>query len=224
MPTIFGMGTGSAFERACRRLGHWSRLRERLFTLLKSQNSRNSFESLHTNLVGDAALRCIEPNLNVVIRGDALGHVAVRVMITPDHMTQSHEFKFSLDQSYLGPLLDGCRNVLSSWPIRAVVLRKVEEHLHAMLPRRKRPMPIRPETELYRDLEIYGDALVFDVVLWAQREFGVEGTFRLADYAPGEMPTLFRLILKLAGKNKGQYKSLTVRDVVNAIETKRWPE
>ena len=34
-------------------------------------------------------------------------------------MTQSHEFKFDLDQSYLGPLLDGCKSVLSRWPVRA---------------------------------------------------------------------------------------------------------
>ena len=76
-------------------------------------------ESLYTNLVGEAALRCMEPNLQIVLRGDALGHVAVKIMITPDHMTQSHEFKFDLDQTYLGPFLNGCRSVLSRWPVRA---------------------------------------------------------------------------------------------------------
>jgi len=76
-------------------------------------------ESLYTNLVGEAALRCMEPNLQIVLRGDALGHVAVKVMMTPDHMTQSHEFKFDLDQTYLGPFLNGCRSVLSRWPVRA---------------------------------------------------------------------------------------------------------
>jgi len=77
-------------------------------------------EPLHMNLVGEAALRCMEPNLQIVVRCcDALGHVTVQVMITPNHMTQSHEFKFELDQTYLGSLLDGCRNVLSNWPVRA---------------------------------------------------------------------------------------------------------
>ena len=47
------------------------------------------------------------------------GHITVKLMITPDHMTQSHEFKFDLDQTYLGPFLDGCRSVLSRWPVRA---------------------------------------------------------------------------------------------------------
>jgi hypothetical protein len=76
-------------------------------------------ESLCTNLVGEAALYCMEPNLQIVLRGDALGHVAAKVMITPDLVTQSHEFKFDLDQSYLGPFLNGCRSVLSRWPVRA---------------------------------------------------------------------------------------------------------
>ena len=71
---------------------------------------------------------------------------------------------------------------------------------------------------------MYGDVLAFDLILWAQREFGVEGNFRMADYDPGEMPTLFRLVAKLSGKKKRQYKSLKVRDLVSAIERKRWPE
>jgi len=76
-------------------------------------------ETLHTNLVGEAALRCLEPNLQVAIRGDSLGHVTVKLKITPDHMNQSHEFKFDLDQTYLGPFLDGCKRILSRWPVRA---------------------------------------------------------------------------------------------------------
>jgi hypothetical protein len=76
-------------------------------------------ETLYTTLVGEAALRCMEPNLQVAIRGGSLGHVTVKLMITPDHMTQSHEFEFDLDQTYLGPFLDGCRSVLSRWPVRA---------------------------------------------------------------------------------------------------------
>ena len=88
-------------------------------------------------------------------------------------------------------------------------------------------MPIGPETELYRDLGIYGDDLAFDVVLWAQREFGVvEGSLRLGDYAPGEHPFrgVLRFLAKLAGKKERTYKSLTVRDVITAIETRRWPD
>jgi hypothetical protein len=50
-------------------------------------------------------------------------------------------------------------------------LRKVEEGLRPWA----RGKPITLDTELYRDLGMYGDDLAFDVVLWATREFGVEG-------------------------------------------------
>ena len=101
--------------------------------------------------------------------------------------------------------------------------RKVEEHLREILPG---AMSITADTELYRDLGMYGDDLAFDLVQWAQREFGVAGHFRLSDYAPGEQPfrSAWKLLGKLIGRNERQYKSLTVRDVVTAIETKRWPD
>ncbi|MDH6258026.1 hypothetical protein [Bradyrhizobium sp. BR13661] len=75
-------------------------------------------ETLHTVLVGEARLRSLEPNLEITIQCGTGGHVTARFMITPDHMTQSHEFEFYLDQTYLGPFLDGCRSVLSRWPVR----------------------------------------------------------------------------------------------------------
>ena len=76
-------------------------------------------ETLHATFTGEAGLHCMEPNLEIAIRCGSLGHVAVKIMVTPDPSTQSHEFKFDLDQSYLGPLLDGCKSVLSRWPVRA---------------------------------------------------------------------------------------------------------
>jgi hypothetical protein len=75
-------------------------------------------ETLYATVNGKAELRCMEPNLEIAIQGGASGHVEANIMITPDHMTQSHKFKFDLDQSYLGPVLDGCKSVLSRWPVR----------------------------------------------------------------------------------------------------------
>jgi hypothetical protein len=104
--------------------------------------------------------------------------------------------------------------------------RKVEEHLRKMLPPRERARPISPDTELYRDLGMYGDVIAFDVVLWATHEFGIQGQFRLTDYAPGESPFrfLWKPLAKLMGKKEPPYKSPTVRDIVTAIETKHWPD
>ena len=104
---------------------------------------------------------------------------------------------------------------------------KVEEHLKSVLPRRERTVPITPETEIYRDLGMYGDVIAFDLVLWAQHEFGAfEGSLRLTNYAPGEDPfhKPRQFLRRLMGWKERQYKSLTVRDVVTAIESKRWPD
>jgi hypothetical protein len=103
---------------------------------------------------------------------------------------------------------------------------KVVEHLSKVSIARRRAIPITSETELYRDLRMYGDDLVFELVLWAKREFDVEPNLRVADYGPGEGLLLhfFRLMAKLVGREERQYKSLKVRDVVTAIERKRWPE
>ncbi len=102
------------------------------------------------------------------------------------------------------------------------VFRRVEEHLRPWA----RGGQLTPETNLYRDLGMYGDDLAFDVVIWATREFGVEGNFHLTRYAPAEhsFPWLRRTLRRLFGKKPPQYESLTVSDVVAAIEAKRWPD
>jgi hypothetical protein len=104
--------------------------------------------------------------------------------------------------------------------------RKVEEHLLKVSRARHRGISITPETELYLDLGMYGDDIAFDVVMWVHREFGVEGTFHVTDYCPPEGPLhrLRLLVGRLMRKKERQYKSLKVRDVVAAIEAKRWPE
>jgi hypothetical protein len=78
----------------------------------------NELELLDRKLAGAASLKCTEPNLNIAIRGDSLGHVTVKIMVTPDHMTQSHEFIFSIDQTYFKPLVAECKRILSAYPIR----------------------------------------------------------------------------------------------------------
>ena len=64
-----------------------------------------------------ASLKCLEPNLDVTIQGDR-GHATATVKVTADHMTQSHEFLFSIDQTYFKPLIAECRKILSDYPIR----------------------------------------------------------------------------------------------------------
>jgi hypothetical protein len=73
---------------------------------------------LYEQLAGEAALETLEPNLSVSLKSLGSGHVAMEVLITPDHMNQSHRFRFEIDQSYLPPLLNQCQQVLRTYPMR----------------------------------------------------------------------------------------------------------
>lgn len=89
---------------------------------------------------------------------------------------------------------------------------------------RYRVHPIVEDTELYRDLGIYGDEIV-DLIWWLNKEFGVQTNIDPFVYAPRESPffTLFRTIRKVLGKET-RYKSLKVADILAAIEARRWPD
>ena len=79
-------------------------------------------EKLYETGQGEAALQPCEPNLSVSLRAsDRLGHINMRVEITPDHMTQQHRIDFEVDQSYLPPLLAQCRAIMAKYPIRGEV-------------------------------------------------------------------------------------------------------
>ena len=70
-------------------------------------------------LHGDARLDCMEPELFVGLRvSDSLGHVHMRVEITPDYMSQRHVFESEIDVSYLDGVIKNCREVLARFPIR----------------------------------------------------------------------------------------------------------
>lgn len=89
---------------------------------------------------------------------------------------------------------------------------------------KNRVHPITEDTEVYRDLGIYGDEIV-DLVWWLDREFGVKASIDPFRYAPHEFPfaQVFRAMRNAVGMEK-KYKSLKVRDIVAAIEAKRWPD
>ena len=77
-------------------------------------------ERLKTTLAGDANLECMEPELSVSLSAESLGHVAMQVKITPNHMTQKHVFDFEIDQTYLNKLIQECRKLLAEYPLKHV--------------------------------------------------------------------------------------------------------
>jgi hypothetical protein len=75
-------------------------------------------EKLYASLSGQAELKCIEPNLGIVLKAKSLGHIDVRIQLTPDHMRESHEFHDSMDQTYLPAIVTSCTRIFEKYPIR----------------------------------------------------------------------------------------------------------
>jgi hypothetical protein len=69
-------------------------------------------------LSGSAELSTTEPNLHLKLSCDHLGHVLAVCSITPDHLNQSHTFRFEIDQSYLKAIVRDCHRILEAYPIR----------------------------------------------------------------------------------------------------------
>lgn len=60
----------------------------------------------------EAVLETIEPELQASLRRHgSLGHLILRVEMTPDHLSQGHWFEFEIDQSYLPELIRQCRTI-----------------------------------------------------------------------------------------------------------------
>jgi hypothetical protein len=76
-------------------------------------------EHLQSSLSGEASLGCIEPNMSVELKmADRLGHLAVKIRLTADHMNESHEFQDEIDQSYLPSIIAACCHILEKYPVR----------------------------------------------------------------------------------------------------------
>ena len=74
---------------------------------------------LHETLEGQAELRCMEPNIRLRLQSKGLGHLRCEVCITPDHMTQRHEFIEELDQTHLPAIIHAIQAVLRRLPVRS---------------------------------------------------------------------------------------------------------
>ena len=75
-------------------------------------------EDISRTMSGKAELVPVEPNLYIKLEMDKLGHVAMQVNITPEHMSQRHEFREQIDQSYLPGLIRQIKTVLQKYPIQ----------------------------------------------------------------------------------------------------------
>jgi hypothetical protein len=75
-------------------------------------------EQMYKEFGGKAELRCMEPELSFSLEAKDHGHIEMTVNITPDNLTQYHNFFFDIDQSFLPKLITDCKAVLEKYPIK----------------------------------------------------------------------------------------------------------
>ena len=90
------------------------------FVLLSSVESwATNCEKLHAGRVDEAVLYNYEPELSAAIRREGrLGHLILRVELTPAYLQQGHWFEFEIDQSYLPLIVSQCRAIVREHPVR----------------------------------------------------------------------------------------------------------
>ena len=80
---------------------------------------RDSCEKLLSGDADTASLEPVEPDLQITMRTlDAVGHLEMRVDITPDVLRQEHTLRMEIDQSYLPGLISELDAVLGEFPVR----------------------------------------------------------------------------------------------------------
>jgi len=79
----------------------------------------DQLELLASSLAGTAALKPMEPNIEVDLVGNGRGQIDVTIRLTHDHLSELHEFRDGFDQTYLADVIAGCRAILSRYPLRA---------------------------------------------------------------------------------------------------------
>jgi hypothetical protein len=90
-----------------------------LIHLVEVERLLQGCEHLNATLSGTATLECMEPNLSVKLdMAGHTGHVEVTIAITPDHMSEKHQYTDYLDQTFLPPIIDACRAILRRHPLR----------------------------------------------------------------------------------------------------------
>lgn len=86
--------------------------------LSEIQHWLSRLKQLYKTIEGETELPCMEPELNVNVSLNKLGHGSLVVSIIPDHLSEHHEFTFEVDQSFLPAVIKNLEDVLNRYPIK----------------------------------------------------------------------------------------------------------
>lgn len=98
------------FESRCEVSSAWA-VAEPVCQIGDIENWYVELDRLYNNLEGKVSFNALEQDFRIVMTGNKLGQIEMIVDISSDPITQSHQFRFELDQSYLPPLINQLKAV-----------------------------------------------------------------------------------------------------------------
>jgi hypothetical protein len=75
-------------------------------------------ERMNETLKGEAALSCMETQIDVTMKARWNGGIDVRITLTPDPIKPGHVFDDATDQSRLSAIIAQCQAVIATYPPR----------------------------------------------------------------------------------------------------------
>lgn len=108
-------------DATCEADGSHVRARGPFIHLSELGRFRDACAAIHEELTGEASLDCMEPTLGATLTfSDSLGNIDARISLSPNHLEQTHDFLFRIDQSHLPYILRGLSAILEKYPPKSV--------------------------------------------------------------------------------------------------------
>jgi hypothetical protein len=98
--------------------GAWVEARGSFLRTNEISHFANEADQLHATLQGTATLDCMEPELRVSLEAMGHGQIAMTIDLTGDNTGQSHQFRSTINQSYLPALIASCEAIFRDYPVR----------------------------------------------------------------------------------------------------------
>ncbi len=70
-------------------------------------------KKIYADLNGDAEMKCMEPNLCLALHMKKTGTMEFDVKLTPDHLSEMHQYFDDLDQTFLPPVIESIERILA---------------------------------------------------------------------------------------------------------------
>lgn len=88
-----------------------------ILTITDIANFGNACAAMLRESRNEAVLSSLKPGLEITLEAaDHLDRIYVQIDITPDHLCQTHMFKFEIDQKSLQGIVQDCSSIVRKYP------------------------------------------------------------------------------------------------------------